>query len=255
MALYIRVFNSFWNHRKTARLRALLGNDALWIVPRLWAYAAENQPDGDFSKYDPASLAVLLGCNERSESLISALIDAGFMTQDMTLKDWDQHNGYHAKFADRAKNAAEARWSKKKEGNEMKGEERKGDKHCLKHACSMLQASPSNASSMLVASEPAAAPATTSSILTVCEEFRQIVPQFARIPQDDVINTFRSFPEPAWRPALTDFARDMVQSIKLPDIPLRMFRGYLNKAAEKTGALTREERQARLVARLGGASL
>lgn len=65
------------------------------------------------------------------------------------IHDWMEHNGYHQKFSDRAKTAANARWSKPKppqtppEVQKEKVEKESGDKHCS----SMSQA-------LLVASEP-----------------------------------------------------------------------------------------------------
>lgn len=112
MSLYIRVENSFWNHRKTAKLRTVLGDDALWIMPKLWSYASEHQPDGDFSKYDSAEIAMLIGCPKYATSILQAMLDACFMDKDQCLHDWDEHNGYHAAFAERAKIAADARWDK-----------------------------------------------------------------------------------------------------------------------------------------------
>lgn len=143
----------FYSHRKTARLRSALGDDALWLPPRLWAYAAENQPDGDVSGYTSEELAMLLGCSKHALSMLQALKDAGFVDEDGKIHDWDEHNGYHKKFSDRAAKAAAARWEKKTKtppappsihGNRK---EERGDKQCLpletSIACSMLEAFPS----------------------------------------------------------------------------------------------------------------
>lgn len=133
MSLYIRLLSSFWNHRKTAKLRAAIGDDALWIVPRLWSYAAENQPDGDFSGYTSEELATLLGCSKHATSIRQALLEAGFMDENGTLHDWHEHNGYHVSFAERAKKAADERWKRK----EKIGQDKIRDKQCLEHACSI----------------------------------------------------------------------------------------------------------------------
>ena len=129
-ALYVRLNLGFYNHRKTARLRALIGDDAFWIPPRLWAYAAEHQPDGDFSTYGSEELALLLGCSKHAPSIRQALQQAGFLDEQGQIHDWEEHNGYHKAYAERAKKAAEARWKKekdqKKEGREdieKKGED------------------------------------------------------------------------------------------------------------------------------------
>ena len=116
--LYIRVRTNFYTHKKTVRLRRLIGNDAYWLPPRLWAYAAENQPDGDLTGYDSDELSELVGyvkdASSNATSMLQALKDAGFVDEDNRIHDWEEHNGYHQKYSERAKNAAVARWSKDK---------------------------------------------------------------------------------------------------------------------------------------------
>ncbi len=160
MSLYVRLQTSFFTHRKTARLRAKLGDDALWLVPRLWCYAAENQPDGDFSKYEPAELALLIGYNKDASRMLEALQQAEFL-EGMKIHGWDEHNGYHAVFSDRAKKAAKARWA----GNEKKGQERKGKE--TSNASSM--ATPKKGIWTLVEIE--ASGATTGAGKEVCKAF------------------------------------------------------------------------------------
>ena len=143
-SLYIRVKTGFYTHRKTVKLWSKIGNDAFWVVPRLWAYAAENQPDGDLSSYSSDELAMLIGCSSNASSMLQALKDSGFVEESGKIHDWEEHNGFHTAFAARAKKAAIARWSKKgspaplkeiKEEEEIHGN---GDKHCLSNASSMF---------------------------------------------------------------------------------------------------------------------
>lgn len=143
--LYIRVRTGFYSNRKTVRLRLKIGDDAFWIPPRLWAYCAENQADGDISGYQSEELAELIGCGKYATSILQALKDCGFVTNEGKIHDWAEHNGYHEKFAERAKFAASARWSKHRknppalpsdtESGNRKGES--GDKHCLSNAPSI----------------------------------------------------------------------------------------------------------------------
>ena len=144
--LYIRVLTGFYTHKKTIRLKIKLGADAFWIPPRIWAYAAENQPDGDLSAYSSEELAELIGfasnarCN--AQAMLQALKDSGFIEESGMIHDWHEHNGYHKSFSERAKKAAAARWSKEKPPTppkEGKGnrKEDSGDKHCLSDAPSI----------------------------------------------------------------------------------------------------------------------
>ena len=141
MSLYIKLSTNFFTHLKTRRLARKLGEAALWLPPRLWAYCAEHQPDGDLSRYSAEDIAELVGYTGDATSMLQALLDASFIDKDMTLHDWCQHNGFHKNFAERAQKAARARWSKKVD--EMTGEEMRqaSPKHCLTHAKSMLVAS------------------------------------------------------------------------------------------------------------------
>ena len=110
MSLYVRVRTSFFSSRKTLRLRVLLGNDAYWIPVRLWAYAADNQADGNFAGYIPEELASALGYTGDANAMLEALLQAGFLDEGLQIHDWDEHNGYHASYHERAKKAAAARW-------------------------------------------------------------------------------------------------------------------------------------------------
>lgn len=148
MSLYVRVFTNFYSHRKTARLRIALGNDAFWVPPRLWAYAAENQPDGDFADYKPEELAILIGYSGDATSMVQALIACGFLDSDpLRIHDWKDHNGYHEVFAVRAKKAAASRWKgngnrqeKDKTRKERKGKETSNACENLSNASSIQQA-------------------------------------------------------------------------------------------------------------------
>ncbi len=140
--LYIRVRTGFYTNRKTVKLRSKIGADANWIPPRLWAYAAENQPDGNLSSYTSEEIAELVGCPKYATSILQALTDCGFIEKNGMIHDWAEHNGYHERFSIRAKTAASARWSKvpptpPEDTETGKGKGERGDKHCYKHATSI----------------------------------------------------------------------------------------------------------------------
>lgn len=140
--LYVRVMTGFYTHRKTARLRAAIGDDAFWVPPRLWAYAAENQPDGNMAQYGSEELALLLGCPKHATSILEALKVSGFMDSDGKIHDWTDHNGYHERFSIRAKIAADVRWNKKKKVTKEENTEERGNRTVeTSIACSMLEAS------------------------------------------------------------------------------------------------------------------
>lgn len=112
MSAYIRLKLTFWTHRKTLKLVSLIGKDAFWVMPRLWSYAAEHQPDGDFSKYSPEDIAKVVDyTNADPETLWKSIHESGYAEKGH-LHDWREHNGIFAFYHERAKAAAFARWSK-----------------------------------------------------------------------------------------------------------------------------------------------
>ncbi len=185
--LYIRVMTGFYTHKKTVRLKIKLGVDAYWIPPRIWAYAAENQPDGDLSAYSSEELAELIGFSSNSrcnaKAMLQALKDSGYIEENGMIHDWAEHNGYHKSFSERAKKAANAKWAKvaaakaaalaekekshtpPKEKQEIgKGTVDSGDKHCLKDACSIYDQIDARAGSLFGRMEPATIYAEQSAI-------------------------------------------------------------------------------------------
>lgn len=143
MSLFVRVNCNYFQHRKVARLRARIGNDALWLPIRLWVYVAENHPDGELpADTTSEELAALLGYNGDASSMLQALLQAGFLDDSpLRVHDWEEHNGYHKVFAERAKKAAAARWAKGRTPAENRdGDERRGEE--ASNASSIPEASP-----------------------------------------------------------------------------------------------------------------
>lgn len=161
VSLYVRVMNNFYTHRKTIRLRAAIGDAAFWVPPRLWAYAAENQPDGIFKDYSATEIALLIGYLGDAKALLEALLEARYMDNDpLRVHDWEEHNGYHSTFAKRAKTAAKARWDKDSENTapsvpDKKGQERKGKEASIavSNASSIKLESEGNSKSQTVTPE------------------------------------------------------------------------------------------------------
>lgn len=158
MSLYFRVYTSFFYHRKTLRLRQAIGDAAFWVPPRLWAYAVEHQPDGNFGKFSDQEIAAAIGYPEDAAQLIEAMTSAGFLDGRRRIKNWAEHNAYHAAFKERARRAAQCRWEKEKrqdkdrtgQDREKKPRRKDNDKKrkeqaLRKHAQALLEASEEDA--------------------------------------------------------------------------------------------------------------
>jgi len=130
--LYNRVFTGFYEHRKTRQLRRILGTDALWIPPRLWAFAAEHEPAGDFDGYSPEDIAEAISYKGDASSMLQALKKVGFMDDDpLRIHNGEAHNRYHKMFSERAKKAANARWNGK-DGDTPSPRQRQGHRQGTK---------------------------------------------------------------------------------------------------------------------------
>lgn len=145
MSYWIKLETGFFTHRKTIRLKGILGDDALWIVPRLWCLAAEQQPDGDFSAYSPDEIAMLVGYSKHAPSMLQALIQAGFLDEGQKLHGWIERNAFHVTNKERATKAALARWGKLPPSDRR--DKRRGEEsieHCSSIAPSMARRYPSD---------------------------------------------------------------------------------------------------------------
>lgn len=145
MSLFIRVNANYFTHPKTLRLRMALGHGSDMFPIRLWAFASQYQPDGDLSKYSADELAMHAGCLTDATSMLQALIQIGFIDQDpLRIHDWQEYNGYHSRYAERAKVAATARWAKKRTKRKRVHREEIEKRQALhKHALSIPLVKPS----------------------------------------------------------------------------------------------------------------
>lgn len=240
MSLYVRVNTNFFTHRKTARLRAAIGDAALWLPIRLWTYAAENQADGDFSAYSAAELATLLGYQGDAEAMLQALLQASFMDSNpLRIHDWAEYNGYHVTYAERAKKAAAARWAKNPlpptpptPEKELTREERRGEE--ASNATSMLQASkPSKQpSGKGPSSPPKMFPSEVARELADCREVYASIPwenseawkkvhekivAFEELRFGEGVVRTRLRTEPATDPKLIDIRTQIIEAKSEPD--------------------------------------
>ena len=55
------------------------------------------------ASYTSEEMSELLGCQRYASSILQALKDSGFVDKNGMIHDWEEHNGYHKTFSDRAK--------------------------------------------------------------------------------------------------------------------------------------------------------
>lgn len=113
MSRWVRLDCSFYSDARTHKLRARIKDAALWIVPRLWCFAADHAPDGNLSAYPADVLADELRYKGNSKVLIDALKDANFLSSDGILIGWGSVYGLPASREASTAKAREAKAAKR----------------------------------------------------------------------------------------------------------------------------------------------
>lgn len=91
------------------RLFALIKEAAWWIPPRIWTYAAEDLPSGDFTGFSAEDIAGLVAYRGDAQKMLTALQETGFF-DGMKIHGWADRSRYHESLRLRAQKAAAARW-------------------------------------------------------------------------------------------------------------------------------------------------
>lgn len=148
---FVKVELSFPRHRKTLRLRRLIGDDAgRWVPVSLWLYCIESAEDGDLSKLSARDLADVLDYHGDAKKLRDALIKAGFMDSKSRVAGWEERYTRMFEFyRERAVKASNARWGKTDPADPPSRPSpaerpREEESEISKHSTSMLEGSPTH---------------------------------------------------------------------------------------------------------------
>ncbi|MDE3097428.1 MAG: hypothetical protein KGK07_15695 [Chloroflexota bacterium] len=99
MSDWIEFHQALTTHRKTSALAGILGvrnAHAAGHLAFLWCWAVDNAPSGDITDVNLAAIARAADWPKKPETLISALVAAGFVDDNggrLTLHDWDEYAG------------------------------------------------------------------------------------------------------------------------------------------------------------------
>jgi hypothetical protein len=139
-----RLATDFFDHPKTIRLRRTHGEGAVLSLIRLWAWVARHRPTGDLGDLEREDLNEIAGWSNDGH-FSQVLVLCGFMDDESTLHDWQEHQPWVIRAparTEKAKAAARARWEKKdREG--MLGECSEHDSNAQGNAKAMLKQCPS----------------------------------------------------------------------------------------------------------------
>lgn len=94
---WIEAHQELSNHRKIIRLKNLLKipkTEAIGTVMMLWWWSVDNAPSGDLSNITAEELAEIVDYRGRKPQLVmEALIESGFIDNDMQIHDWHEYTG------------------------------------------------------------------------------------------------------------------------------------------------------------------
>lgn len=114
----VRISVGLRRHRKTKRLKKLLGADGCWALVCLFLWAGEERWTGDLSGLTDDDIETEADWDGDPGAFVAALTEVGFLVGEArarSIHDWQEHNPYASTKGQRiekGKRAANARWSK-----------------------------------------------------------------------------------------------------------------------------------------------
>ena len=114
----IRLKVGFFHHTKTVRLERRLGADGVLSLLRLFAYTAQNKPDGDLIGMDSEEVEIAAGWNGDIGLFVNACRELKLLDickGIISIHDWHVHQPWAAgaeKRSQQASDAANCRWEK-----------------------------------------------------------------------------------------------------------------------------------------------
>lgn len=120
-----RVSISTVSHPKIIKLIRRCGHEAFYNLVRLWTFTAQNKPTGVLSGVDAEDVEIAADWRGEPGVFFQTLIELRLLditeTGEVAIHDWQEHNGYASYAEERsaqAREAARARWDKKRHGSD-----------------------------------------------------------------------------------------------------------------------------------------
>lgn len=119
MADDVRIATGLRNHRKTKRLRRMLGAEGCWSLVCLFLWAGDERWTGDLSGLSDEDIEEEAAWEGEPGALVAALVEVRFLVGaegGRSIHDWQEHNPYASTRGERvqkARKAAAARWSRR----------------------------------------------------------------------------------------------------------------------------------------------
>ena len=199
-----RVIVTLPTHPKTKKLMRQLGDRAFYNLIRLWAWVAQNKPEGLLANMDKDDIEIAADWDGDEGLFVDTLIALRFIDcEDGVCKihDWEENNGYASaanKRSEKARLAAKARWDKRLS---------KDAKTCSEQCSGMLEHEPSNAPSP----NPTPSPSPKDNTLTGI--VGKTLPTPPNCPVEKIISVYNStLPELPQCKTLSEQFRKMLRT-------------------------------------------
>lgn len=114
----IRLKVGFFHHTKIVRLERRIGASGVLSLLRLFAYTAQNKPDGNLSGLDDEEIEIAAGWTGKQGEMIEACVGLRLLDKNgpgYVIHDWHTHQPWAAGAEKRSKQASDAakkRWEK-----------------------------------------------------------------------------------------------------------------------------------------------
>lgn len=111
----INVDLNFFSHRKTIRLSAQLGDQAITCLLRLWCYVGQHNPEhGSLGDMVDSEIEHIASWRGETGRFVQALISIGFLDivdGKAQIHGWNEHARHLIVYRNRAKKAASVKWN------------------------------------------------------------------------------------------------------------------------------------------------
>ena len=121
---WIQIYTNLPDHPKVSTLAESLRLEiknvepevaAVGLLVNLWTWAMQNQPAGDHEKCSDRVIARACGWSGKPETIVNALMTAGFIDAIRTIHDWDEYAGLMMDAEDRRKEKTRERVARYRE--------------------------------------------------------------------------------------------------------------------------------------------
>lgn len=115
---WIELHQNLPTHRKILCLKNILNicvAQAVGHMSMLWLWALDNARDGDLSPFPNKDIAAICGWNKKADKFVNALIESGFVDENMMIHDWGDYTVKYVESKERDREQSRERQRRKRE--------------------------------------------------------------------------------------------------------------------------------------------